>query len=113
MFTYFWELDERVIVPVLLAYATGNALGTFVSVKLFALWGKKFCLILGGLSYAFFQNVPVVLRLLDWFPENGDAMLLPALIFFKVVQCFATAQANVGYGSMMADVCDELSLIHI
>ena len=107
MFTYFWELDERVIVPVLLAYATGNALGTFVSVKLFALWGKKLCLILGGLSYAFFQNVPVVLRLLDWFPENGDAMLLPALIFFKVVQGFATAQANVGYGSMMADVCDE------
>ena len=107
MYTYFWELDERVIVPVLLAYATGNALGTFVSVKLFALWGKKLCLILGGLSYAFFQNVPVVLRLLDWFPENGDAMLLPALIFFKVVQGFATAQANVGYGSMMADVCDE------
>ena len=86
MYTYFWELDERVIVPVLLAYATGNALGTFVSVKLFALWGKKLCLILGGLSYAFFQNVPVVLRLLDWFPENGDAMLLPALIFFKALK---------------------------
>jgi len=107
MFTYFWELDERIIVPVLLAYAIGNALGTFVSVPLFAALGKKTCLIIGGLAYAFFQNVPVVLRLLDYFPENGDPLLVPALIFIKVIQGFATAQANVGYGSMMADVCDE------
>ena len=56
MFTYFWELDERIIVPVLLAFAIGNALGTFVSVPLFAALGKKTCLIIGGLAYAFFQN---------------------------------------------------------
>ena len=55
----------------------------------------------------FFQNVPVALRLLDYFPENGDALLVPTLILVKVIQGFATAQANVGYGSMMADVCDE------
>ena len=107
MYTYFWELDEKIIVPVLLAYAIGNALGTFVSVPLFAALGKKTCLIIGGLSYAFFQNVPVALRLLDYFPENGDALLVPTLILVKVIQGFATAQANVGYGSMMADVCDE------
>ena len=107
MFTYFWELDETVIVPVLLAYAVGNALGTFVSVPLFAALGKKTCLIIGGLAYAFFQNVPVILRLLDYFPENGSTLLVPALILIKVIQGFATAQANVGYGSMMADVCDE------
>ena len=107
MFTYFWELDETIIVPVLLAYAIGNALGTFVSVPLFAALGKKTCLIIGGLAYAFFQNVPVALRLLDYFPENGDPLLVPALILIKVIQGFATAQANVGYGSMMADVCDE------
>lgn len=107
MFTYFWELDETIIVPVLLAYAVGNALGTFVSVPLFAALGKKTCLIIGGLAYAFFQNVPVALRLLDYFPENGDPLLVPTLILIKLIQGFATAQANVGYGSMMADVCDE------
>ncbi len=33
--------------------------------------------------------------------------MVPSLILVKVIQGFATAQANVGYGSMMADVCDE------
>lgn len=116
MITYFWELDDAIVLPVLVAYAIGNALGTFASVGLFARWGKKACLIMGGLAWAFFQTLPVVLRLLGWFPENQDtislfgsemSLVMPLLVAFKVIQGFATAQANVGYGSMMADVCDE------
>jgi len=107
MFTYFWELDDTIILPVLVSYAIGNALGTFASVRLFARFGKKGCLIFGGLSWAFFQTLPVFLRLLDFFPENGNDLLLPTLVAVKVIQGFSTAQANVGYGSMMADVCDE------
>lgn len=116
MITYFWELDDSIVLPVLIAYAVGNALGTFVSVSLFSLWGKKTCLIIGGLSWAFFQTLPVVLRLVGWFPENDDVLsvgsfetklILPLLVGVKILQGFATAQANVGYGSMMADVCDE------
>jgi Na+/melibiose symporter-like transporter len=74
---------------------------------LFSRFGKKACLIFGGLCWAFFQTLPVVLRLLEWFPDNGDALLMPLLVALKVIQGFSTAQANVGYGSMMADVCDE------
>jgi GPH family glycoside/pentoside/hexuronide:cation symporter len=116
MITYFWELDDAIVLPVLIAYAIGNALGTFVSVRLFSAWGKKACLIVGGLSWAFFQTLPVVLRLVGWFPENADTIsvgqiemktILPLLVAVKVIQGFSTAQANVGYGSMMADVCDE------
>ncbi len=116
MITYVWELDDAIVLPVLIAYAIGNALGTFVSVRLFSAWGKKACLIFGGLSWAFFQTLPVVLRLVGWFPENADTIsvgqiemktILPLLVAVKVIQGFSTAQANVGYGSMMADVCDE------
>ena len=116
MITYFWELDDAIVLPVLIAYAIGNALGTFASVRLFSAWGKKTCLIFGGLSWAFFQTLPVALRLLGWFPENDSIILLgsvevnlilPLLVVIKIIQGFATAQANVGYGSMMADVCDE------
>ena len=116
MITYFWELDDSIVLPVLIAYAIGNALGTFVSVRLFSAWGKKTCLIMGGVSWAFFQTLPVVLRLVGWFPENDDTFslfggemnaVMPLLVGVKVIQGFATAQANVGYGSMMADVCDE------
>ena len=116
MFTYFWELSDAIVLPVLIAYAVGNALGTFMSVNLFARWGKKACLVVGGLSWAFFQTLPVALRLVGWFPENQDmvaiggfeiALVMPLLVAVKVLQGIATAQANVGYGSMMADVCDE------
>jgi Na+/melibiose symporter-like transporter len=116
MITYFWELDDTIVLPVLIAYAIGNALGTFASVRLFSAWGKKTCLIVGGLSWAFFQTLPVALRLIGWFPENDSTvsfgsidinLILPLLVIIKVIQGFATAQANVGYGSMMADVCDE------
>ena len=116
MITYFWELDDSIVLPVLIAYAIGNALGTMVSVRLFSRWGKKACLIIGGLSWAFFQTLPVVLRLLGWFPENDDIISSSAfemnfvmllLVAVKVIQGFSTAQANVAYGSMMADVCDE------
>ena len=116
MITYFWELDDSIVLPVLIAYAIGNALGTTVSVRLFHRWGKKRCLIVGGFSWAFFQTLPVVLRLLGWFPENDDVIsvgpiemnfVMLLLVTMKLIQGFSTAQANVGYGSMMADVCDE------
>jgi Na+/melibiose symporter-like transporter len=116
MLTYFWELDDSIVLPVLVAYAVGNALGTTVSVRLFSIWGKKACLIIGGFSWAFFQTLPVVFRLLGWFPENDDTLsfggfemnfVMLLLIVVKLIQGFSTAQANVAYGSMMADVCDE------
>lgn len=116
MITYFWELDDAIVLPVLVAYSIGNAAGTFASVRLFSAFGKKTCLIVGGLAWAFFQTLPVVLRLLGWFPENSDAvsfastemnLVMVLLVIIKVLQGFVTAQANVGYGSMMADVCDE------
>ena len=116
MITYFWELDDTIVLPVLVAYAIGNALGTFASVKLFAAFGKKSCLIAGGLAWAVFQVLPVILRLLGLFPENDSLVALfgvemnyvmVLLVLFKIFQGFVTAQANVGYGSMMADVCDE------
>ena len=67
--SYFWELDDTFVLPVVIAFAVGNAVGTFLSVKLFAVFGKKMCLITGALAYAFFQTFPVAMRLMGWFPK--------------------------------------------
>ena len=45
--------------------------------------------------------------LLGYFPENGAAVLLPLLVGMQVVQGVCVAQADVGFGSMVADVVDE------
>jgi len=52
----------------------------------------------------------VVLRLLDMLPENGDALLMPILFAFKVVQGVCTVQSNIAFGSMTADSIDEHEL---
>ena len=57
MITYFWELDDAIVLPVLIAYAVGNALGTFISVPLFARWGKKACLIIRWLVVGIFSDL--------------------------------------------------------
>lgn len=116
MISYFWELDDTFVLPVVIAFAVGNAIGTFLSVKLFSVFGKKACLIAGALAYAFFQTFPVALRLVEWFPENDNLIVIGSvtfplvmisLVLIKLLQGLVTAQAQVAFGSMIADVCDE------
>ena len=54
--------------------------------------------------------IPVVLRLLEWLPDNGTTELFAALFMFKLVQGVILQLAFVGFGSMMADVADEHEL---
>ena len=68
-------------------------------------------MIIGTSCWALCQVVPVVLRLLDWFPENGTDELLVTLIIIKFVQGFGVVQALVSFNSMVADVVDEHELI--
>lgn len=107
IFTYFWELEPSNVLLLIVAYPIGVMAGSFFSPAFFSRWGKKAGLIFGGLSWPLWQVIPIGLRLLGWFPENGDALLLPLLIVIKFVQGACTVQANVAFGSMMADVIDE------
>ena len=107
IFTYFWELDRAAILIVICAYPIGVMVGSFFCPAFFSRFGKKAGLIFGGLSWPFWQTLPIVARLMDWFPENGDPMLITLLIAIKVIQGACTVQANVAFGSMVADIIDE------
>ncbi|MDA1075412.1 MAG: MFS transporter [Proteobacteria bacterium] len=107
VFTYFWELDRPSILMVIVSYPIGVMLGAFFTPTILGRWGKKAGLIFGGLSWPFWQALPIILRLLGWFPENSDALLIPLLIGIKLVQGACTVQANIAFGSMVADVVDE------
>ena len=54
--------------------------------------------------------LPVVLRLVGWFPENGAPELIWLLCGFRLLQGLIVQQALVSFGSMMADVVDEHEL---
>lgn len=110
VFTYFWELPTGQLGLLLVMFPIGVMIGVFLSARLFRRFSKKAGLIFGALSWPFWQTLPVVLRLLGWFPENSDELLLPILMIMRFIQGVCTVQAHVAFSSMVADIIDEHEL---
>ena len=111
MNTYFWELQGGGNLLFFAATPVGALLGTAIASTLTRWFDKKPSVILGTLCWALCQVIPVVLRLLGWFPENGTAELLYSLIAIKFIQGLGVVQALIAFNSMVADVVDEHELI--
>ena len=110
IYTYFWELSRGEIILVVAGYPIGVMLGATLSARIFARWGKRAGIMFGAGSWAFWQILPVALRLAGWFPENADPLLVPLLVAIRVIQGSCTVQAPVALGSMVADTVDEHEL---
>jgi Na+/melibiose symporter-like transporter len=110
IYTYFWEFSRNEIVALAPAYPIGILLGALFAPKFLGRFGKRFGVMFGTASWAAWQILPIVARFLGWLPENGDALLVPILIAIRVIQGASTAQANVAFGSMVADTVDEHEL---
>ena len=111
MNTYFWELQGGGNLLFFAATPVGALLGTAIASTLTRWFDKKPSVIIGTLCWALCQVIPVVLRLLGWFPENGTAELLYSLIAIKFIQGLGVVQALIAFNSMVADVVDEHELI--
>lgn len=107
MLQYFWELTGIQMLYLQIAQVVGLMIGTFFTAFLHRYFSKRFGVVLGTSAWAVFQLLPVVLRLLGWFPENGDLVLVYLLTSMKFVQGLLLQQAFISFGSMMADVADE------
>ncbi len=110
VFTYFWEFERGTMLVVILAYPVGVMLGTFVAPAFFSRFGKKAGLLFGAASFPLFQSAPIVARLLDWLPDNGDLALATLLATMRLVQGACTAHALVAFSSIIADIVDEHEL---
>jgi glycoside/pentoside/hexuronide:cation symporter, GPH family len=110
MNTYFWELQSTGNLLFFMATPIGAIAGTFIARALNERFDKKPSIVLGTLWWAGCQFVPVVLRLLGWFPENGTDELLWTLIVIKFVQGVGVIQALITFNSMVADIVDEHEL---
>jgi Na+/melibiose symporter-like transporter len=93
-----------------IATPVGLFVGTLFTRRLHGVVGKRACLVVGTGGWAVCQIAPVVLRLVDAFPENGSGALIASLVGFRLVQGAIVQQAQVSFGSMMADVADEHEL---
>jgi Na+/melibiose symporter-like transporter len=110
MNTYFWELSSRENIAFFMAYPAGALIGTLFARKLNEIFDKKPSIVFGTSWWALCQILPVVFRLLGWFPDNGTDTLLWTLVTIKFVQGVGVVQALVTFGSMVADIVDEHEL---
>ncbi len=111
MNTYFWELSSRGNIVFFAAYPIGVMVGALFARRLNQLFDKKPSIVFGTAWWALCQIVPVVLRLLGWFPENGTPELLSTLVVVKFLQGAGVVQALVTFSSMVADIVDEHELL--
>jgi len=107
MLQYFWEFSGEEMLFLQIASIVGLLLGVFLTAPLHKLTSKRFGVLLGTGAWAIFQLIPVVFRLLDWFPENGTTVLTYTLVVMKFFQGLILQQAFISFGSMMADITDE------
>jgi len=110
MNTYFWELQSTGNLLFFMATPVGALIGSLFARSLNERFDKKPSVIFGTSWWAGCQVLPVVLRLVGWFPENGTTELVWTLIVIKFVQGLGVVQALITFSSMVADIVDEHEL---
>lgn len=111
VFEFFWELDSKGKLTVLLVYPIGIILGSIISPLTHRFINKRTGIIVGCLGWAVIQILPILLRFQGWFPENDSESLVPLLLSIKFVQGVFAAQSLVSFNSMLADIADEHELV--
>ncbi len=110
VFEYFWELDSAGKSTVLLMAPVGIIIGAIISPLTHKKIDKRTGVIVGSIGWAVLQVLPIVLRFMEWFPENGTQSLVIALLCLKFIQGIFAAQSLVSFNSMLADIADEHEL---
>ena len=107
MYQYFWELTGVQMAVLNMGTVLGLLVGVFLVLPILRYTGKRSGVILGTAVWAVCQVCPVVMRLVEWLPQNGTDGLIAVLLSFKIIQGLILQLAFVAFGSMMADVADE------
>ncbi|MFW6027594.1 MAG: MFS transporter [bacterium] len=108
--TFFWELETHQ----LLYFVYGFVLSAIVAFMLAPVFSRRMGKKKAAISIAFTAFVlapmPVILRLIGFFPENGDPLLLPLLLVFAITDVALIITAQIIIGSMVADVVEDSEL---
>jgi len=111
LYTYLWELDSKVIAPIILSGIVSATFAAFVAPAAAKRLGKKNAAMSFAILAAISHPLPVALRLFDLMPENGSEWLLPALIGFNIWSTALIICAATLVSAMMADIVEESELV--
>ncbi|MCB1693168.1 MAG: MFS transporter [Pseudomonadales bacterium] len=105
--TFYWELTSEQIRLFVIGSACGYFTGFFASTGLHGQFDKKRVIVVTALSLSVIPAMPIVLRMMGYFPENHTEALVPALIAFAALSSAAGSILNISVMSALADIADE------
>jgi Na+/melibiose symporter-like transporter len=108
--TYFWELTSDQISVLVIGYFPAAAVALVVTPLLSARLDKKPAAIMISLLAIGLAPVPILLRMLGWFPANGTPSLLAALLAFGIIEVTLLICASILVASMIADIVEDSEL---
>lgn len=107
MYTYFWQFSTEEIRNwgffVFLAAVIGFIVAPLVAKRL----GKKKAVLIIGSLACFIAPLPYLLRLIGWFPENGDPILFPLFVTINLIDLGLLIAMQVLFVSMVAELVEE------
>ncbi len=108
--TFYWELDNAQI-----AMITSTLFGSAVCAMLLAprfsrLLGKKPAAITIGILSGVLAPLPILLRVLGLFPENGTSELFYSLMAYQFLEVTLIITTAILVDSMIADVVEQSEL---
>ena len=105
--TFFWEFSSEQIGLLTLPLFLSAALALLIAPRVSARFGKKRAAI-GVASVAFLgAPLPIALRLLGLFPENGTELLFGSLLAFNAIEVTLIIAASILVSTMLADVVED------
>ncbi|MBV9693384.1 MAG: MFS transporter, partial [Alphaproteobacteria bacterium] len=105
--TYLWQLDNKQIAFIGLSTFIAVTLGFAIAIPVSRRFGKRdggVIMFLIGLAISI---VPLALRLLGLFYQNGSPALVPALFLFNALGSALTIGAGIPLVAMIADVVED------
>ena len=108
---FFWELPEQHIRFFGLASPPGYLLAFLLAARLHTWFDKRETIIAATTLTAVASILPIALRMLGWFPENGAEALFPWLLAAHFAFYAGIALLNISVLSALADVADEHELL--
>lgn len=105
--TYFWELQAAALAWFIIGLVIGIACAVMASAALSKRIGKRRAALAFLLASIVFHPAAYLGRIFGIFPENGDPMLLPLLVFFMAFGSGLLVAALILKVSMLTDVIED------
>ena len=104
---YYWEFSTSQIANFVIGSLVGYGCGFLFTVRLHRRFDKRAVIVACAVGYAFFEALPVCLRILGAFPENGSDYLFTSVLTFHIFGSASLSILNISVMSALADVADE------